>query len=268
MTSSQESSEEMADTLLPTEEELIEFHQRLVYAAAPRRERVRGDIIGETDAIEISMLGFLEGCYVPFTARASHRLEPDISDEDATLYACLMGETVGSSVVVMTLTSATHPEPSLRAVPLQLVVTIDAAWEVMLTPENEAMPSPLLGEFDSEDDAMDWLIAEWQQKKQLIEDAEREEQARAEAEELLLKAHPWTAGDDALEKLIDLGLREIFEASEGSLLDRAECSEGDRRRAENAWLTAPGLRAQLARQIRLLVAEREAQAQERSGSWK
>lgn len=225
----------------PTAEELTErLHQRL-RAAAPRRERERGEAIGWGDEVECQLVGVVNGRILPECTRPAALLEMRPRPYLPGLIEGIVGmETFSAQTLELTL-PADYPVPELASLRAQIYVEASRAQAVEMPPLDDPAALQAAGLGDSLEAALETVAREL--------DAEQGEELLIQATDAVLGALADRLEADIPSALVDEELRRHWEGGSAALLRRfPEAFQQDARRE---FLATPALRADAYRRIKI-----------------
>lgn len=226
-----------------TKPELLDRYAQLVRACSPERPRAGGERVGPGDALILDVIGWCNAHILPLSTHAGLTLDALPAPPIPTFGPSLVGLTVGGRASVDVMLPFDYPLESLRGEIATFDVTIRAASEVRaLDPESPDF-IPTLNRGETLDQVMSSLLAEMQAERIAL----LRQQALQAGLDLLCARAPLTLPDG----LLDEELWRRWAEHEGPLLLRRAVPEAELKRAQDAWVGHPSLRAEAARRLHI-----------------
>lgn len=231
----------LSDVKPATQEVLLSRLEELIYTAALRLPRVRGEFIGPDDELLVDTVGYCDGKLVPFSVREAQLLGPMHDEAMPGLRERLVGERVGTTVQVLLPIPMRHPTAELRGKLAVFSVRIVSAAELQFLAPDSPEFLELANAGESVEAVLETLANEWYEEQHV-------EQFKQGLSHLLneLATRAQVKVDKAI---VDREIDRKWRTSEGALMARLNLPHEQQDAALNSWLENHELRQELERQI-------------------
>ncbi len=228
-----------------TKPELLARYEQLIRARSARRPRAGGERVGAGDDVVVDVVGWCGGHLLPLSTHAGLGLAALPSPPLPTFGPGLVGQVVGGRGFVDLMLPFDYPVVELRGEIARFDVGLRAASEVFpLDPEGpDFIPTLNLG--PTLDQVMSAILAEMQAERI----AALRDQALQAALDLLCQRAPVSVPP----ALVDEELWRRWAEHEGPQLLARDVPEAELKRAQDAWVSHPGLRADALRRLHVAV---------------
>jgi trigger factor len=225
-----------------TEWQLLERVEEMRYRVATRQPRKRGEKLGENDEIIVDLIGYSKGKLVPFSIFERFVVRPGENEEILGLHETLVGETIGSDVLVELMIPQTHPMQELRGKPVVFSVRIvEAAALTLPTLESkEFIKAVNLG--NTFEEALEGIANQWHAEQATI--------LEGNALAALLEQVAARANVTIDSALVDKEIGRRWRLQEAPLLTRLNLPVDQQDAALSAWLSDPHIRGEVERHIK------------------
>ena len=227
-----------------TEEDLLRsFHEKR-RALATTRERQPGESLELGDDVQLNVVGYCDGKFIPFSARFGMTTElAPIEALPGFCEAVAEGGKVGESMQIALELPATYPVEQLQGKPARFLVDIVAARQVTMLPESSPEFLEKLGMGSTLAEVMDTLREE-------LED-ELAGQLWVQAQDLVLDEVARRTPVELPRALLDEELRRRWVQAEGQAMVEYQFDVEEQQEALQGWLTDPTTRADAERRLRI-----------------
>lgn len=229
-----------------TRDDLLIRFEQLRRAAATRRERALREPVASGDDVVLDLLAFAKGKLVPFTARADLQTELAPVPHLPGFHEALVGQKVGASLAIKVTFPEAYPGPEYRNVPVIYQVDIRAAHELKLPAPDDPKFLKSLARGATLDEVMSQLAKELE--------AELCDELRLDGYNLVLDEVARRTAMEVPKAAVDEEIRRHWGAVEGKMLASKNFTSAEQQEALDGWLTAPSLRAEAERRIRVSAA--------------
>jgi len=232
----------------PTAENITARYAELLRERSPHRTRKYGETIGAGDDVQVDVIGYSNGALIPFSLRAGVwvRVEPD--PQLPGFAEALLGQTVGSSVVIPIQLPVDHQVAALRKAQARFMVDIKSATEVKaLDPQSpEALATLGLGKTLDETFKYITAIVVDEQSNALV----------SQVQQRVLDELASRTQVTVPERLLDEEIRRQWAAHEEPLVNARNFAPDERAESLKGWLSDPRTRDSLRRRLTLSFALR------------
>jgi len=230
-----------------TEEDLLRaFHEKR-RAVATTRERQEGESLEMGDDVQLNIVGYCDGKFIPFSARFGMTTElAPIEALPGFCEAVAEGGKVGGSMQIALELPENYPVAHLRGKPARFLVDILGAREVTLLPERSTEFLEKVGMGGTLEELLDNLREE-------LED-ELAGQLWVQAQDMVLDEVARRTPVELPRALVDEELRRRWVQAEGKAMVEYQFDVEEQQEALQGWLTDPTTRADAERRLHIGIA--------------
>lgn len=237
---------DLDDAPAPTADDLVTRFEEHLFAASPRRERAVGEPLQLGDEVELSVVGYVGGRLLPFSAQRLGPIELAPWDHLPGLAEGVALGEVGQTFTVPIVLDEDYPVPALRGQPARFVVEVLAARAVDRLDEEDPQELARLGLGATLDEVMERVGAELE--------AEAGEALLVEARDAVLDALAARTALEVPDAAVDDEIERRWAAAEAPLLEERGFSSAEQDEALATWLADPPTRLAVLRHLKLLAA--------------